>query len=74
MIALTQSVHGDNWALVAIGQRFEFTGEWGPLIADMLNDQWPECEVCEDRACVFCQTCMHAGCNCTCEPEQEDEA
>lgn len=73
MIALTQSFDGENWALVAVEQRFEFAAEWGPMLADMLNDTWPECETCADRACAFCQTCMNTGCCCTCEDEQEDD-
>lgn len=74
MIALTQSVYdGDRWALVAVGQRFEFVAEWGPLLADMLCDQWPECESCEDRSCLRCNICLATGCHCTCEAEDADD-
>jgi hypothetical protein len=73
MIALTQSMFSDQWALVADGQRFEFTAEWGPLLADMLDGQWPECMTCEDRSCAFCQRCVNPGCDCRCEPEESDE-
>ncbi len=67
MIALTQSKTGEPWALVAAGQRFEFTSDWGPLLAGMLDEQWPECPVCGDRVCTLCPICEDYGCQCQCD-------
>lgn len=75
MIALTQSMfHSDQWALVAVEQRFEFHDVWGPMLADMLSEQWPECVECEDRSCLRCTTCSNAGCCCICEIKDDEVA
>ena len=82
MIALTtRPGYPGMFALVADGQRFEFRREWGPLLADMLDSEFPECEHCEDRSCIRCEDCHEpgcSGCGCpercvTCGLDEDDE-
>lgn len=72
MYAITQKIGGGGFAIVGGGQRFEFPAEDGPLIADLLDSEWPECERCGDRGCPYCDRCYEAGCNCAC-PEMCEE-
>ena len=53
-------------------QEFWFPADDGPMLADMLDSEWPECERCEDRACLRCDRCHEAGCACECPDECEE--
>lgn len=73
MIALVESPYNHKFALLYEGQRFEFPREMGPLLADMLAEEWPPCPACEDRACVHCRWCYQLGCECRCAEEDEED-
>lgn len=71
MYALAQKFDGKTFAIVGEDGRFEFPATDGPMLADMLDSEWPECAACGDRDCPFCETCVSEGCNCQCPPECE---
>jgi hypothetical protein len=55
------------------GEHLKFTLDDAALITRMLDDEFPECEECFDRACVVCRECDEPGCQeCGCDDEPSD--
>jgi hypothetical protein len=78
--AMTSTIGSDRQAILNLttGERFEFPPEDGPLLASMLDGQYPECEHCEDRedvcpACGVCVECRSDDNDCTECAEDGDE-
>lgn len=74
MYALTSSFDGGTRAILGGGQRFEFPASHGGLLADMLGDEFPECDACESRweVCVDCRGCRDCG-TCDCEHDADED-
>ena len=71
---LTQSALTKAWSIVDLesGNRFSFPQDEGPLLADLLDGQWPRCESCEGRErCDMCEQCY--DCFCECEDESSND-
>jgi hypothetical protein len=48
------------------GDSLDMTREDAALVADMLAEEFPPCEECEDRTCLVCEDCAEPGCCCAC--------
>lgn len=73
MYALTQNAMTGKRALVSSdGRRFEFPASDGGLLAEMLDDEFPECDMCQSRweTCPDCKGCRDCR---TCECGEEDD-
>jgi hypothetical protein len=73
MYALTEDIGTGIRAIVGNGQRLEFPPEDGPMLADLLHDQWPQCAGgCEARedVCECCNFCPDCG---SCEECKDEE-
>jgi hypothetical protein len=68
--ALTESVTGTMVlrnldADAVIGAELHIDPADGPLLASMLDDQWPPCRLCDDRErCEACGQCPSCDCLC----------
>ena len=69
MIVLSRSLITNRHSLrLEDGRALEFTTEEGLQIVDMLDHEWPKCEICELRdRCDDCDEC----CQCECDEDEE---
>lgn len=64
MYALTRKFDGTSWAIVGPQGRLDFPLGDGPIIADMLDHEFPQCiSGCEERdgVCADCGQCKQCS-------------
>ena len=68
--AVTQRFDRSSFAIVNLGtgERLDFLPEDGPMIASILDSEFPECDRCrEERSrcfdCGECEMCGDCGCD-----------
>lgn len=78
--ALTSKIGSDQRSIVNLttGDRFEFPPEDGPMLAEMLDGEFPACESCEDREskcseCGRCSDCDDDEPACWACPDYQDD-